>query len=233
MCPSVAKNFGSMLVSARTPSELVLEACQKLRAGSVIAVPTDTIYGLAALVQDTSAIELLYSIKGRDPNKPVSICLSRVEEIDTWAKTDSLPPNLLKSVLPGKVTVVLERKPVLNPMLNPGNPKVGVRVPGSDFLRKVVQELKEPIALTSANRSNEPSCIRPEEFEHIWPDLAAVFTDNSQEAREELRSGSTVVDLSVPGEYFVLRPGVCLTAVKEWLHRFGLVEGVYRRVIKQ
>lgn len=205
-------------------TELVSEACRILTTGCVIAVPTDTIYGLAALVQNTAAVNSIYNIKGRDPNKPIAICLSRVEDIGEWAKVDNIPPKLFSSLLPGKVTIVLERKPILNPSLNPGNQKVGIRIPGGEFIRRIVEEVQQPVALTSANTSNERSCLRAEEFKHLWPHLGAVFCDDSNANFEELRAGSTIVDLSVQGKYSVIRKGVCLAAVKHKLEMFELIE---------
>ncbi|KAK7862952.1 hypothetical protein R5R35_004906 [Gryllus longicercus] len=221
---SVLWDHDGMWHSARD-NELVSEACRILTAGYVIAVPTDTVYGLAALVQNTSAINSMYQIKGRDPNKPVAICLSQVEDIEKWAKVDDLPPKLLSALLPGKVTVILERKPLLNAALNPGNPKVGIRVPGSDFIRNIVDQVQQPVALTSANSSSETSSLQAEEFKHLWPHIGAVFCDDSNLKNEELRAGSTIIDLSVKGHYSVIRKGVCLAAVREKLKMFELVEG--------
>ena len=75
-----------------------------------------------------------------------------------WAKCEKYS-DLLKDLLPGKVTTVFERKDVLNPNLNPGNPLVGVRIPDHWFVRQLVSRCGHPIALTSANISDTRSTL--------------------------------------------------------------------------
>lgn len=180
-----------------------------LRQEHVIAMPTDTVYGLACSAQCDQAIQKIYRIKQRDEQKPLAISLASVADIATWAETEHLPETLLPSILPGAVTVVLKRKPALNPNLNPGNPNVGIRVPVLKFPRTVARMLNAPIALTSANESNKPSSLTPEEFQKLWPSLRAIFYGiKNSKLRNEHRVGSTVVDLTIPGKYKILRKGV-------------------------
>src|SRR5688572_898401 len=94
-------------------------------SGRVIAVPTDTIYGLAGPAQDDETIKRIYEIKGRKSEKPLAICLSEVKDISRWALTSNLPKGLLERLFPGPVTVVLPRSDQLNPHLNPGVTSVG------------------------------------------------------------------------------------------------------------
>lgn len=202
----------------------VERAAQFILEGKVIALPTDTVYGLAAAAQNTQAIKQLYKIKGRDQKKPVAICVSSVKSISCWGKVAGLPPGLLDTLLPGPVTVVLERTSDLNPTLNSGTSKVGIRIPNSEFVLQLCKRLGTPLALTSANASNELSSLAPEEFQSLWPHLAAVFHCGRIGDSTSLRTGSTVVDLSVPGKYHILRPGSALASTKRMLEHFEIVE---------
>lgn len=199
-------------------------ACRLLLEGNIIALPTDTIYGLAACAQDIAAVRRLYEVKGRDSGKPLAICVGQVEDVCTWAKTDSLPDGLLSSLLPGPVTVVLERTSNLNLELNPSFQKVGIRIPDHPFIRQITQKINSPIALTSANFSNEPSSLSPKEFESLWPQLAAVFDGGRLGALQSSssRAGSTIVDLSEKGKYFIVRSGCALPQTLKTVHQFGL-----------
>jgi tRNA threonylcarbamoyl adenosine modification protein (Sua5/YciO/YrdC/YwlC family) len=199
-------------------------AAQFISEGKVIALPTDTVYGLAAAAQNTQAIGQLYKIKGRDQKKPLAICVDRVKSVSCWGNADNLPSGLLNALLPGPVTVVLERTPSLNPELNPGIGKVGIRIPDSEFVLQLCKTLGTPLALTSANASNEPSCLAPEEFQSLWPHLAAVFHSGRIGDCASLRAGSTVVDLSVPGKYHILRAGSALANTKAILQHYAVVE---------
>ncbi|XP_014473158.1 PREDICTED: yrdC domain-containing protein, mitochondrial-like isoform X1 [Dinoponera quadriceps] len=197
-------------------------AATLLQQGKVIAVPTDTIYGLAALASDIFAIEQLYEIKKRDEKKPLAICLGNVNDVPHWAVTDHLPHRLLEDLLPGPYTIILKRKSCLNPALNPDTDSVGIRVPNSKFMLNVAK-IVGPIALTSANVSNEPSSVHPDEFSALWPELSGIFYEISK-SRQKLsdRIGSTVVDLSQPGYYKIVRHGIKFQIISGTLKNAGL-----------
>ncbi|EGD76739.1 yrdC domain-containing protein [Salpingoeca rosetta] len=203
------------------PDDVVADAVETLRAGGVIGVPTDTIYGLACLAQSTQGVRRIYSIKGRSELKPIAICVHDVAAIGAYAEL-SVPERLLRALLPGPVTVVLPRKPALNPELNPHTSLIGVRVPDFPFVRKLVQALGEPLALTSANRSGEQSCISSSEFSHLWGELNAVYDAGTIETSGASRLGSTVVDLSRGKAYQVIRGGSAEEATLATLHAHGL-----------
>ena len=209
--------FGWCVAAVERAAQLVLE-------GKVIALPTDTVYGVAVAAQNTQAVKQLYKIKGRDRKKPVAICVNSVKSISCWGKVDGLPTGLLDALLPGPVTVVLERTLDLNPTLNSDTSKVGIRIPDSEFVLQLCKRLGTPLALTSANASNEPSSLAPEEFQSLWPHLAAVFHCGRIGDSTSSRAGSTVVDLSVPGKYHIVRPGSALASTKGVLERFEIVE---------
>ena len=98
---------------------------------------------------------------------------------------------------------------------------LGVRVPDAEFARLLCSRLRKPIALTSANRSGDPSSVCVSEFQELWPDCAVVF-DGGRSSGSKL--GSTVVDLSSSGQYKILRAGDGLQSVLEALERFGVRE---------
>ena len=103
-------------------------AADILKSGGVIAVPTDTIYGLAALVQNEGAVKRLYDIKGRVDAKPISICVAEVEDLGAWGEVDEgVTPGVLGDLLPGPVTILLRRKERLNADFNPATRLVGIR----------------------------------------------------------------------------------------------------------
>ena len=209
----------------------VEKAAEFIIDGGVIAVPTDTIYGLAAAAQNSQAIRHLYEIKGRDPSKPIAICVDNIDSIALWGKVDALPSGLLESLLPGPVTVVVKRTSLLNPLLNPEISSVGIRIPDHEFIQCLCKKINMPLALTSANLSNEPSALSPEEFKNIWSCLSAVFHNGKIGDTPVLRAGSTIVDLSISGRYRILRTGSALIDTCTVLKNFGLkqsfVNGIF------
>lgn len=200
------------------------KAAEFLKNGHVIAVPTDTIYGLACSANCPEAIKKLYTIKGRDSAKPVAICVTYIEDLRKWGEASHLSDQLLNSLLPGPVTVVLEKTKLLdNPFLNPSTTKIGIRIPKHRFMNETTKVFDMPVALTSANFSNEPSTLSVKEFEHLYPHLGAVFDGGVlSKGLDQNRTGSTVVDLSMNGYYDVIRRGISYESIVNILESHGL-----------
>ncbi|XP_075218454.1 threonylcarbamoyl-AMP synthase-like [Lycorma delicatula] len=191
--------------------------------GGVIALPTDTVYGFACDVQNDEAVKALYQIKIRDLKKPVAICLDKIENISSWGVVTNIPSELFTDLLPGPVTIILERTHLLNPSLNPNTDKVGIRIPCYWLIQEIVNRLGRPLALTSANISNNPSTLVPCEFMPVWPHLSAVFDGGNLEQSSLSRAGSTIVDLSIQGKFKVIREGSALMETTELLLKHGLM----------
>ncbi|XP_026333820.1 yrdC domain-containing protein, mitochondrial [Hyposmocoma kahamanoa] len=200
------------------------KAAEFLGSGQVIAVPTDTIYGLACSANCPEAIKKLYAIKGRDSAKPVAICVTYINDVRKWGEAEHLNDSLLSGLLPGPVTVVLERTKYLdNPMLNPMTTKIGIRIPKHSFMNQVTKIFDMPVALTSANFSNEPSTLSITEFQHLFGQLGAVFDGGLlSHGLDENRTGSTVIDLSKQGHYKVIRRGISYENIVRILNSHGL-----------
>ena len=194
-----------------------------LQRGELIALPTDTIYGLAGDASSPKAVQNLYSVKGRHLAKPLALCLASVDQVPLWAHVSSLPNGLLSALLPGPVTVVLQRKDVLYPHINPSHTKVGIRVPDYQIVRELVSCLGVPLALTSANLSNELSSLCVSEFKELWPKLGVVLDAGPLASS---RAGSTVVDLTSRGYYVIVREGSALSQTTATLNKFDLVESM-------
>ncbi|EDW02432.1 yrdC domain-containing protein, mitochondrial [Drosophila grimshawi] len=198
---------------------------QCLQLGKVIALPTDTVYGLACDANNEEAIQRLYEIKGRDAHKPVAICVNTIGALRRYGQASHLSDELLTRLLPGPLTIVIERTPQLsNRFLNPSTTRIGIRIPDFKFMRDLCGTWHEqPLALTSANRSSAPSSLHISEFQALWPQLGAVFDAGRIGLSEERRLASTVIDLVTPGCYDIVRSGVALKQTLAVLHEFGYV----------
>lgn len=201
----------------------VKHAVTCLKRGEMLAVPTDTLYGLAACVTSSAGLERIYAAKQRASKKPLAICVADYEDIGRYCDIESIPQDLLRDLLPGKVTLLLRRRadaPVAA-TLNPTMPSVlGIRIPDHQFLRAVCRQHGGALALTSANVSGGTSSLEIGEFSELWPDCAIVFDGGKLKAS---RSGSTIIDLTVVGEYDIHRAGDGLSEVIAKLEgRWGL-----------
>lgn len=212
----------------------VCSAANILHNGGVIALPTDTIYGIAAKVDNKGALDRVFKIKGRDSTKPLSVCVASIKEVEELAETNSLHPLTLTSLLPGPVTLLLKRTKKLNPELNPGLDTIGVRVPDQNFILSVCR-MTGPLALTSANRSGDSNPLHVNEFEDLWPELDCIYDcglsynhmDIEINEEKKRKAGSTVIDLSRDKKYLIVREGVGLSRSISTLNRLG-----YRRLNK-
>lgn len=198
------------------------EAIEAIKAGKVIAVPTDTLYGFACDACSSEAVNRIYEIKGRKHTSPLAICVGDVLDIQRFAVTDHLPDGLLGSLLPGPVTVVLRRGElsIIEKSLNPGLDSIGVRVPDCDFIRVIACGSETALALTSANLSGQPSSVCIKDFENLWEHCAYVYDGGVLPSG---RAGSTVVDLSRLGKYKILRPGSAMEETVAILERHSLM----------
>ncbi|XP_072741412.1 threonylcarbamoyl-AMP synthase [Ciconia boyciana] len=205
--------------------EAVTAAAGALQAGGLVAVPTDTVYGVACLAQDSGAVRSIYSLKGRNGRKPLAICLGDVDRLYRYCQVN-VPDELLRDLLPGPVTLVLRRSEELNKDLNPFTSLVGVRIPNHPFIRDLARACSGPLALTSANISSQASTLTVSEFQDLWPQLSLIIDGGpiGDVQSPECRLGSTVVDLSVSGKFTIIRPGCALTSTVEILRqKYGLI----------
>lgn len=191
-----------------------------LHKGEVIAVPTDTIYGVACMAQNTSALTKIYEIKKRDVAKPLAISLGDTSEVSKWAQVN-ITAELLNDLLPGPFTLIFKRGPELNSDLNPQIDSIGIRIPNSNFIRELSRKCG-PLALTSANISSQPSAASVQEFDAIWPEIAAIFDGGNLSENDPHKKGSTVIDLTQEGKYKILREGCASQLVAEIMTQYNL-----------
>lgn len=193
-------------------------AVKHIQLGNVIAIPTDTIYGLAVDAENMKAVQRLYDVKDRHASKALAICVHDVRSINRWGHVEHLPENMLNELLPGPVTIVVNRTSDLIKELNPNDEKIAIRIPEHNFVQKLTAALQKPIALTSANKSGDLSSITVEDFSYLWPSLDAVF-DGGTTGND--RAGSTILDLSLDGKYKIIREGGFMTSSLKVLHKYG------------
>ena len=180
------------------------EAVALLRAGRIVAVPTDTVYGIAADIALPDAIERLFAAKRRPPEKAVALLLADAAQADVLGVVGPAARVLAERFWPGGLTLVLPRRPGarLPDVLAAGAPTVGVRVPDHPAPRALAAALG-PLPTTSANLSGEPDARDAVEVAATLGDAVALVLDGGP---IHGGPGSTVVDCT--GERpMILRAG--------------------------
>jgi L-threonylcarbamoyladenylate synthase len=122
-----------------------------MKKGSIIVYPTDTVYGIGANVFDEKAILKVFSIKKRPLNKPLSVCISKIEDIKHVAYMDTEAETIIRNILPGPFTIILKKNDNISSLLTAGSDKIGIRIPDNSICKDLSREF--PITSTSANLS--------------------------------------------------------------------------------
>jgi len=134
-------------------------AAELLRAGRLVAFPTETVYGLGVDATNTAAVERLFVAKGRPSDNPLIVHVASPQDWPRVArKMTESAAAFLDAFSPGPLTVVLPKHPAISPLVTAGLDTVGVRIPACLQARELLQAVQQPIAAPSANRSGKPSC---------------------------------------------------------------------------
>lgn len=182
----------------------IAEAAEILRRGGTVAIPTETVYGLAANALEPNAVAKIFAAKGRPQDNPLIVHIADLEMLyNVAAKVPETALKLAEKFWPGPLTMVLERGEKIPGCISAGLPTVAVRMPSNEVARSIIRECGLPLAAPSANLSGSPS---PTTAQHVLDDLdgridAVVMSDCSAVGVE-----STVV-LLANGQQRLLRPG--------------------------
>jgi len=159
-------------------------AVRALEAGGVIALPTDTVYGIAVALETPGGIERLFAAKSRPPDKAIALLLADAQQADDIGELTPVARALAEGFWPGGLTLVVPRRAdrplpaaLTGGALAPGAiPTVGLRVPDHDAPRALARALG-PLPTTSANRSGEPEARDAEEIERLLGDALELILD--------------------------------------------------------
>ncbi len=199
----------AVTISIKNDSALS-EAALAIEAGAVIIYPTDTLYGLGADALSDSAVERIYKVKARDPQKPIHAIVADMQMAERYAYVDGAARILADRFLPGPLTLILKKKEGIETGIAKGIDTFGIRIPNNDFCKNLVEKFGGPITTTSANRSGMHPMRSVEAILEQFGDLAAHIDCAIDAGEMPERAPSTVVDCS--GERpIILREGAIST----------------------
>lgn len=191
-------------------AELVTQVANRLHSGQVVALPTDTFYGLAVDPVNLRAVDRIYELKSRARHKPLSLLISDVAQAYDLARgVDTAFDRLAERFWPGPLTLVVRAgsKLPLRVTANTGN--VALRVPEAAIPRAIVACLGLPITATSANLSGMPECTYANGVREQLGDKIPLIVDGGPTARA---IPTTIVDISGGGKsWMILREGAIPT----------------------
>ena len=185
-------------------AELIKEGAEWLRAGELVAFPTETVYGLGANALDDLACAKIFAVKGRPQDNPliVHVCSRTMANslIEGWTAAAEL---CVQRFWPGPLTLVLPKTAIVSDVVTAGLPNVAIRMPSHPVALRLIEETGLPIAAPSANLSGKPS---PTSGSPVWRDLKGKIPLILDAGACPVGLESTVLDVS--GEVpLILRPG--------------------------
>lgn len=184
----------------------IARAAELLRGGGLVAVPTETVYGLAARADSADAVARIYEAKGRPSFNPLIVHVASVNEARKLAEFDEVAHRLATSHWPGPLTLVLPRRreAMLAEAISAGHPTVALRHPAHPVMQSVLETAGVPVAAPSANRSG---FVSPTTAAHVLATLderidAVLDAGHSPGGLE-----STIAAVRADGRVEILRPG--------------------------
>lgn len=201
--------------------EGILEAAKLLKEGEAVVFPTETVYGVGVDAFNIRAVEELYRIKRRPPNKLFTLHIASLEDVRKLVSLGEKALTLVESFWPGPLTIIVKRKPLLPFWLCDSEGRVGLRLPAIELVRRMISAVGI-LAASSANISGRHPPISAQEAAENLPEVRLVLDGGITEYRE----ASTVLDLSSEDEPAVLRKGAI--SIKEIAKLIGRVRDLER-----
>ncbi len=185
------------------------QALTLLQQGLLVAIPTETVYGLGADASNEAALERLYTVKGRPTHHPVIVHLAHVQQLSQWAI--DIPDSayqLAEAFWPGPMTLILKKAPHVSSRITGGQDTIGLRIPNHPLTLALLEQFQGGIAAPSANKFGCLSPTTPEQVCHALGNAIPMILDGGP---CHVGIESTIIDLS-GGTPCILRPGMLTEA---------------------
>lgn len=206
--------------------EDIAEAGRLLRAGEIVAIPTETVYGLAANALDGDAVRKIFEAKGRPQDNPLIVHISALSQLE--ALVEEIPPlvyAMAEHFWPGPLTMVMKKSALIPDQTSAGLDTVGIRMPSHPAARAIIEAAGVPLAAPSANTSGKPSPTSARDtLDDMDGKIPAIVDGGACSVGVE----STVVDMTRPTPQ-ILRPGaITEEMIAAAIGAAGTDQAVYR-----
>ncbi len=184
--------------------DTIIKAAELLKKGEVVAIPTETVYGLAASALSDRAIKKIFTAKGRPSDNPLIVHIYSIDQVGLLAKNISKKAKILMETFwPGPLTLVMTKKKQVSSVVTANLDTVAVRMPSHPVAFSILEQCNIPLAAPSANISGKPS---PTSAQQVYEDMLGKIPAIVDGGTCEIGLESTVIDVSVDPPC-ILRPG--------------------------
>lgn len=208
-----------------TPGQVV-EAAGILKAGGLVAFPTETVYGLGANGLDPDAVAAIFAAKGRPQDNPLILHIPEAGWLERYCR--DVPETayaLARRFWPGPLTMILQRKPIVPDVVTAGLDTVGMRCPDHPVARSIIELCQLPIAAPSANTSGRPS---PTTAQAVWEDMEGKIDAVVDGGPCAVGVESTIIDLTATPPRLLRPGGVTLEQLEAVLGPVAVDEAVIK-----
>lgn len=172
-----------------------------LQNHKIIALPTDTVYGVGVMYGDLKDLQRLKNAKHRPETKPIPMMVSSIEHMEQVAVVDERVKKIAEQFLPGALTLVLKVKDNVPKEYTNGLDTIAIRIPDEPFILRVIDELNTPLLVTSANQSGAKTALTSDDVLEQLPDIDGLVLGKCRALQ-----ASTIVDCTQEN-LKILRPG--------------------------
>lgn len=172
--------------------QLLNNASKALNNHKVIAFPTETVYGLGVFYDDKEAYELLNIVKNRREDKPYTMMLFDVEEINKYAFIEDKYLPIIKKYMPGSLTILVPARECVPAYVTHDTGVIGIRIPSNKEALDLLRFVKKPLLVPSANKADQKPALTTDEVKAIFNDEIEVVIPGKTSSGEP----STIVDLT-------------------------------------
>jgi L-threonylcarbamoyladenylate synthase len=199
-------------ILSRSTASSIREAALALKAGHLVAFPTETVYGLGADARNPEAIKRIYDVKGRPADHPLIVHISSMNQLEKWAtEIPEYALSLARAFWPGPLTLILKRTGMASDFITGGQGTVGVRVPSDPIALALIREFEKisnsAIAAPSANRFGH---VSPTSSSDVYEELGSYLVDSDiilNGGNSKIGIESTIVDCTY-AKPRILRKGI-------------------------
>lgn len=215
-------------VTEEEKSQILKEAAQIIRTGGLLAIPTETVYGLGANALDSKAVLRIFEAKGRPQDNPLLIHIPDASWLEKYC--EEIPPlayRLAEAFWPGPLTMILKSRPCIPDETTCGLDTVGVRCPDNEVTAEIIRLAGVPVAAPSANRSGHPSCTSAEA---VLDDFAGRIEGIVDGGPCQVGVESTILDMTAAPPRLLRPGGLSLEEIRKVVPEAEADAGIYRQL---
>jgi len=217
------------VIDIRTDEKAALsEAARLIGAGDVVGIPTETVYGLAANALDGEAVKKIYAAKGRPSDNPLIVHISDISELYPLVKEVPEKVKIMaERFWPGPLTMIMKKSDLIPSVTSGGLETVAVRMPKSEYARKIIKACKLPLAAPSANLSGSPS---PTNAKYVLDDMDGRVPLIIDGGSCEIGVESTVITFATEKPTLLRPGGVTVEQIEALIGEIDIASAVLNRL---